>query len=40
MNETTQERGTIMAVMVVVLSTPGVLSLPLLEPPVDHGKRC
>ena len=28
-----------MAVMVVVVSTPGVLSLPLLEPPIDHGKR-
>ena len=27
-----------MALMVVVVSTPGVLSLPLLEPPADHGK--
>ena len=34
MNETTQERGTIMAVMVVAVSTPGMLSVPSLEPPI------
>ena len=34
MNEATQERGTIMAVMVVVVSTPGMLSVPSLQPPI------
>ena len=38
MNETMQEIGTIMAVMIVVVPTPEMLSLPLLEPPMDQGK--
>ena len=37
MNETTQEMGTIMAV-IVVIPIPSILSLLLLEPPMNHGK--